>query len=286
MPAKDGAPIGPFNRHNFFTDSLMPLIGGAIFFACLPFVGLQIVITTTWGGMYKLGLPLPSMPHFGASLAKKPQDGHLLPWTVMMGGALPALWLYLGTTFPVTWQLILAYNVLRIGPMYTNFAHVYTLCHMETHRKYQMFGGGGHDFWAPWSMVWNGWIGLFHGVLPGTFTHSHLLNHHRYNNDVYDQYSTGGYRRDSFMSLMRYQVVWFAYALNLSTFYDLARRGLWAALLQTLALTGYYVGFLYAAVALTSPAYVLGTLGYALVEGNILLSVVNYTWHMFLEVRP
>jgi len=31
------------------------------------------------------------------------------------------------STFELTWKVALFYNILRIGPMYTNIAQVYTL---------------------------------------------------------------------------------------------------------------------------------------------------------------
>ena len=133
----------------------------------------------------------------------------------------PAAWLWLGRwAGPAPSRaLLLGFNVVRIGPMYSNFAHVYTLCHMEAHRRYQLWGRRG-----PWGYAFNWWVGLFHGVLPGTFTASHLYNHHRFDNDVRDAYSTAGYPRDSIVSLLRYLVVWCFYATNLSTLYDFYKR--------------------------------------------------------------
>ena len=65
--------------------------------------------------------------------------------------------------------------------------------------------------------IYNYWIGLFHGVLPGTFTYTHIYNHHKHNNNILDIYSTAGYPRDSIINYMRYIVVWFFYATNIST---------------------------------------------------------------------
>ena len=174
--------------------------------------------------------------------------------------------------------LLLGFNVVRIGPMYSNFAHVYTLCHMEAHRRYQLWGRRG-----PWGYVFNWWVGLYHGVLPGTFTASHLYNHHRFDNDVRDAYSTAGYPRDSIVSLLRYLVVWCFYATNLSTLYDFYKRRMPLWFCHTALGTAYYAGFVALAVHATSARWALWTIGYPLVEGNILLAVVNFTWHMFLE---
>ena len=69
-----------------------------------------------------------------------------------------------------------------------HFAHAYTLCHKEYHK----FGGAFHDGLNALgaARVFNWWSGLFFGVLPGTFTHAHIYNHHKYDNGVDDQYST------------------------------------------------------------------------------------------------
>ena len=270
--------IGLFNVHTVWTDRVMPFVGGLWALLWLPFVGVQVTITTLWGAAYKRGGPLPRLPRFGGAFAADVRDDHLLPWTLWCGLGIPVLWLAVGRTLAPTWSVILAYNALRIGPMYTHFSHVYTLCHMEVHRRYQLFRCRG-----PWGVVWNGWIGLFHGVLPGTFTHSHIRNHHRFNNDVHDLYSTLGYRRDSLVSLARYFVTWFAYACNVSTLYDFWSRRMVRPFVETTVATLYYAGFVYMCVALTNPTYVLWTVGYAFVEGNLLLAIVNFTWHMFYE---
>ena len=62
----------------------------------------------------------------------------------------------------------------------------------------------------------NHWVGMFHGVAPGTFTWSHVYNHHKYDNDERDVYSTAFRPRDSFSAWVRYLPEWFAYASNIS----------------------------------------------------------------------
>jgi hypothetical protein len=60
-----------------------------------------------------------------------------------------------------------------------NFMFCYTLCHKEAHNF-------GTLFKQPWNYVlknvFNRWVGVFHGIMPGTFTISHVFNHHRYDN--------------------------------------------------------------------------------------------------------
>ena len=273
--------IGLFNTHSFVTDSIFPVLGGTFAAVALPFVVVQIAITTAWGGLYsRFPRFLPRVPAFGGALAADARDDWLLPWALWLAVVQPAAWLWLGRwAGPApSWALLLGFNVVRIGPMYSNFAHVYTLCHMEAHRRYQLWGRRG-----PWGYAFNWWVGLYHGVLPGTFTASHLYNHHRFDNDVRDAYSTAGYPRDSIVSLLRYLVVWCFYATNLSTLYDFYKRRMPLWFCHTALGTAYYAGFVALAVHATSARWALWTIGYPLVEGNILLAVVNFTWHMFLE---
>ena len=38
-------------------------------------------------------------------------------------------------TYGFNWRRAVVYNLVRIGPMYMNFMHVYVLCHKEGHLK-------------------------------------------------------------------------------------------------------------------------------------------------------
>jgi hypothetical protein len=95
-----------------------------------------------------------------------------------------------------------------------NFMYVYVMCHKEAHNLSTIFA----DPWNKYlKYVFNHWIGMFHGVLPGTFTYSHIYNHHKYDNDERDIYSTAFRPRDEFSSWVKYLPEWFAYASNIST---------------------------------------------------------------------
>jgi hypothetical protein len=189
--------------------------------------------------------------------------------------------------------------------MYMNFAHVYALSHKEYHK----FNGIFTDSLNSWGVgrVFNWWIGMFFGVLPGTFTHSHVYNHHKYDNNIDDQYSTGGYARDSLWNFARYSAsfthfnflcfssskpfvfflfvavfVWFMYASNLSTImqFTLEGRNKWA--LQVLGCVTYYLAFVRIFYAL-SPMWCFVSVVWAFFEGNLLLSVINWVWHAFID---
>ena len=70
---------------------------------------------------------------------------------------------------------------------------------------------------------------------------------------------------------------------NESTFYDFYVQGDYKKLNETILGTLYYVGFIAANIQIFGLKFALVTVVYPLIEGNILLALVNYTWHMFIE---
>lgn len=271
---------GVFNYHNIFTDKVLPYIGLVIFVIFLPFLFIQAIITVLWDKANILNPVVEwlfNIKYF-QTFVKHPIDGMLIPLTLHLGIVLPCVMVWF-SRYGFCWRVALLYNVIRIGPMYKHFAYVYAMCHKEVHTYGDIFNT--ESFVA--SNIYNYWIGLFHGILPGTFTDSHLLNHHKYNNNVQDVYSTAGYRRDHVMSYMRYIVVWLFYSSNLSTLYELFLRRKLKTLLKVLIGTLYYISFTYICVRLFGTGFTLMAIIYPFFEGNILLSLVNFTWHMFID---
>jgi hypothetical protein len=164
--------------------------------------------------------------------------------------------------------------------MYRNFMYVYVLCHKEAHCFGRIFAP---PYASVLQYVYNYYIGFFHGVLPGPFTQSHIYNHHKYDNARDDVYSTGAFPRDSFFYFLRYIYVWFLYALNLSTMAQFHREGKTKRLVKTVLSTLWFLTMVgavwYCCGGLFVSVYVL----YPVVEGNILLAMVNYTWHAFID---
>lgn len=274
-----------FSTHNFFTDSVQPFLGGALLLLCTPPVALIIALSTLWGWLddvlFRLLPLLSSLAHhpFFERFAARKGDGFFAPLAVWLCAVVPLLCLHEARHAALhgfsTWRA-LAYNLLRIGPTYGGFAWAYTLAHKEAHDA----GGGGGGAFRGGRLGWvfNWLAGPFFGILPGTFTISHLLNHHRYHNSASDVYSTAGYRRDSLVSFSRYAVTWLFYACNVSTFYQLCIEGRTRAALQVAACTGAYLCLL-GAVAWASPAWAAASLVWAFLESNILLAMVNWVWH-------
>jgi hypothetical protein len=281
-------PTAFLNHHSLVTDYVFPVLGACALLAALPYLAFQILVCTAVAKVDALCLGLVSRlkraltwSGFDA-LVRHPGDGFIFPAFLWLAVCLPALCLheayYARTHGFVLWRA-LAYNALRIGPMYVNFAHAYTLAHKESHSYGAIFPPALNALGM--GFVFNWVSGPFFGVLPGTFTHSHQINHHRYHNGPADVYSTAGYRRDSLVSFCRYLCIWVAYASNVSTLMQLAAEGRWRAFAEVLTATAYYCA-LVAGLAVLSPAWAAASLLWAFVEGNILLCMVNWVWHCFI----
>jgi hypothetical protein len=261
-----------------------------------PYVALQIFVCNMWNelDMRVLGM-IPFVQRMSLKLApysqflvKHKDDGfisHLLLW---LGVVLPAWFfyeLYHAHTYGLSLGRVLFYNIVRIGPMYVNFMNVYVMCHKEGHNFGNLFAkrfNGVFPVGFGLKYVFNHWAGLFHGVLPGTFTYSHLYNHHKYDNDERDVYSTAYRPRDRFTSWVTYLPEWFAYASNVSSIRAFCQEGKWNWAAGSALGTAGYVAFV-AACWKIHPTFTLLTLVYAFVEGNILLSIVNFVWHGFID---
>lgn len=268
------------NYHCNFTDNILPIIGFTQFACTLPFLAVQIIITQLWGLLQPKKTPqfVVDIQRSLDKYSNTGNDGEIVLWAIFLGAVLPIVWVCIGLSGSLTAAVL--FNIFRIGPMYMHFAQVYTLCHMEPHRSYHLFSCGNKH---PFSFLFNFWVGLFHGVLPGTFTESHISNHHKWDNGILDVYSTAGYRRDSWKSFFRYVPIWFAYASNISNCCYFAARKEWGQLYRTVMGTIYYLLFLTLAVQCFGWQFTLITSVYPFFEGNTLLALVNYTWHMFLE---
>jgi hypothetical protein len=241
-------PAGPLNAHTFFTDSVMPVLGGALLLLSLPYLAVQVALCTAWHALDACTVRL-------AALAARVSRWRGFERLVLHegDGFIAAAWLWLGVCIPAVcvhealharahgfsvWRAV-AFNLLRIGPMYANFAHSYTLCHKEYHAFGGVFKAPLNRAGARYAFNWV--AGPFFGVLPGTFTHSHIYNHHKYDNGVSDVYSTGGYARDSLWNFCRYLFVWFAYASNASTIAHFLAEGRVAWALQVAGCTAYWL---------------------------------------------
>ena len=288
-PTSKQGPPAFFNSHNFFTDYIQPVLGASLLLLALPYVSLQIALCTAWQALDARLLGGVALMKRCArwrgwdALVQHKGDGFIAPALFVLTFALPLLCaheaLHARAHGFQLWRA-LAYNLLRIGPMYVNFAHLYTLAHKEAHAYGAVFTPRLNACGAGYAFNWV--AGPFFGVVPGTFTHSHQLNHHKYHNGVSDVYSTAGFRRDSLVSFCRYFFVWLLYASNISSIMQLLAEGKRRAAAEVVGATLYYVA-LVAVVAAVSPAWAAISLGWAFVEGNVLLAMVNWVWHAFID---
>ena len=276
-------------------------VGAVFFFTPLPLVIAQIVCCTMWEGIdqmtFKVTDKVAKMNEWcgeNIKLYKKmvvhPKDTFIVNTTFWLAICLPGYFLVeafaqaqsisAGNGF--IWWRAAIYNAIRIGPMYRNFMYVYVLCHKEAHSYGKLFDMPYRKYMGL-QYVYNYFIGFFHGVIPGPFTESHIYNHHKYDNDPEDVYSTGAYPRDSFKQYVRYVYIWFLYALNISSIYAFQKEGKTDRALRCVAGVLYYVAGLLVCSKYVSPLFALVYVFYPLVEANILLSAVNYTWHAFID---
>ncbi len=273
-------------------------IGSAIFFFPIPLVICQIVACTVWEFVDQATFKLTNLgtrfnewcdPYY-KNLVHHPKDTFIVNTTIWLGLCLPAYFcleayaqyqsLAAGNGF--IWWRAAIYNVVRIGPMYRHFMFVYVLCHKEAHMYGKLFSEP-HRTWLGLQFVYNYYIGFFHGVLPGPFTESHIYNHHKYDNAIDDVYSTGAFPRDNFRNFLHYVYIWFLYALNLSSIYKFFEEGRKERAYRCIGGVIYYMAGLVLTWKLVNAQFALVYVLYPLIEANILLSAVNYTWHAFID---
>ncbi len=290
----------PGSEHPVFTTRnwIEFLIGSTIFFIPIPLVICQIVACTAWEFVDQATFKLTNLgtkfnewcdPYY-KKLVHHPKDTFIVNTTIWLGLCLPAYFcveayaqyqsLSAGNGF--IWWRAAIYNVVRIGPMYRHFMFVYVLCHKEAHMYGKLFSEPLRT-WLGLQFAYNYFIGFFHGVLPGPFTESHIYNHHKYDNAVDDVYSTGAFPRDSFRNFLHYVYVWFLYALNISSIVKFFEEGRKERAFRCIAGTMYYMAGLALTWKLVNAQFALVYVLYPLIEGNILLSAVNYTWHAFID---
>jgi len=271
-------------------------IGYALLLPVGPYVALQIIMCSSWEWLDKHSLngikaaawcSSKISPYF-RRFVRHPADGFMMTTLLWLGVCLPAYFFYElqhAMAHGFVWQRVLLYNLVRIGPQYMNFMYVYVMCHKEGHSHVGLFAKPYH---AALQRAFNLWVGMFHGVVPGTFMYSHTYNHHRYDNTQRDDITCGDRARDDWNNYVRYIPRWFAYATNVSTvrrfFFVPDEKGEFRTLMGFKTVCGslYYVAFI-AFFFRLQPAFALATLLYPLIEANILLSIVNFVWHAFMD---
>ncbi|CAD7932722.1 unnamed protein product [Amoebophrya sp. A120] len=238
------------------------------------------------------------------------EDSFMVPTFFWLGFVLPAwffyeLWLTYTTEMVYPFRIFI-YNAVRLGPMYCNFMYVYVLAHKEGHLNGNLlnlkfsipilnpFSTSSNKASSKkeinFQFPFNHWVGMFHGVVPGTFTISHIFNHHRHENSYQDVYCTAYRPRDSFKNFVKYLPSWFCYSSNLSTIWffltaENKKERKQKKAFELIFWTTYYFLFILACFSLSKSTAIFtsATLIFAFFEANILLAMVNWVWHGFID---
>lgn len=224
-----------------------------------------------------------TMSPFSTLLTRKAIDRFLVPFAILQGVIVPALFFYnmwYTVTHGFSPYMAYAYHVIRVGPYFQNFAYSYTLCHKEGHTK--QVGMFKREYQRWFGNIWNWWIGVFYGVMPSTFAYGHTVNHHRYDNDEYDNVSTWDQPRDDVMHYIAYLPRWLAYHMNMSVFIQFCLEGETKLALWMVFGTSYYL-LVFSAIWWVSPIFALVYFIYPLLESAFLLSAINWAWHCFVD---
>ena len=218
-----------------------------------------------------------------------PEDIFMAPTSLFHGIVMPLWFFYellsgaqnLARGKSINWIRACLYNIVRLGPMYKSFMNVYVLTHKEAHNNGSLFSNKGRNMFRN---LYNHWIGIFHGIVPGVFTISHIENHHKYSNSDLDVYSTAFRPRDEFSGYAKNFVEFFLYASNVSSILAFLQEKRYKLAWGCVRGTAFYIVFLSVCAKLNLP-FTFIALIYPFFEANILLHMVSYTWHAFIDEK-
>lgn len=276
------------------------ICGCIIFCTLMPLVGPVVFVSVVWeavdrgfkggfvesnaelsGNIFKFAKYFNQHSHnFNAKFVKNSSDSFFLNCVLLQGVIIPivfALCLWHSCYYGFSLPLCFVFHVLRIGPYFMNFAYYYTLCHKEAHTRQGFFVEPYHTVLRH---VFNWWISLFYGVMPGAFAIGHSLNHHRYNNGYFDVVSTGDKPRDSLVYFIAYLPRWLLYSLNISTLNQFYNEGKYDVAFKVLFGSAYWWTF-FTVVACFNPIFAVGYVLYPFAENVLILAAINWCWHAF-----
>jgi len=280
-------------------DNFNLFVGLVIIICFWPYLIVQMGLSTIWEWLDKHTINLIVFckwmvnnylsPFFGR-FTRHPSDGFMIVYAIWLGVVIPAyffleLWNTRTNGFSM-WNAVI-FNLFRIGPIYMNFMNVYVMCHKEAH----LTPGGIfpsdsilHTLFNRW---FNHWVGLFQGLIPGGFTYSHILGHHKYDNDYRDVVTTAYRSRDSFINFIKYMSDWFYYSCNITVALQFYREHRWTLLFKTVLCSLYHASFLYFCYIVSNKSlpFIFWFCIYPYVEANVLLAIVNVVWHAFIDER-
>lgn len=161
---------------NPVAEAIKFVMGLAMLAAFAPFVVWQIFWCTIWefGDKKLVGGISAAMwfservgPKF-SGMMRNPKDGFVVLLLIWLGIVMPAAFFFELWNFKneggfdiMNWKHVarcLAFNLVRIGPMYANFMWVYVMCHKEAHcMNGSLFAKGICD--KLFNRAFNHWVG-------------------------------------------------------------------------------------------------------------------------------
>ena len=120
------------------------------------------------------------------------------------------------------WWLVALYYFIWVGPGGRGMATAWTLAHREGH----LSGGKMYRSWLGDRMgnIFENWIGIFYGIVPYTFSTSHIQTHHRFDNGKGDPIYLWDLDRTSFRDLLLYQWRFLLYMTGISSMTEFRRE--------------------------------------------------------------
>lgn len=266
------------------------VIGSVILLCTLPFVGVVVGSSVLWKTIMEKTLACytntywmsSALKNFNSRFVKHPEDSFMMNLIYMFGIVMPGFFffsLWYTKTYGFSFALAFVYNLIRIGPYFMNFAYIYTSCHKEGHSPVGLFKPR-YNFLL--RNIFNWWIGIFFGVMPSSFAYGHSKNHHKYDNLEDDIISSADLPRDSFPNFLAYIPRFFLYALNISSVMQFFAEGQYKYCIRMMIGNVVFGAFFYLSYE-ASPVFALAFVLYPFLEQCILLAVVAWTWHAFID---
>lgn len=236
----------------------------------------------TW---IRLGLPRLVRTKFavpmGQIMLKDPRNADYLPWITFLACFTPALFgwaLWRHREYGLEFSTLFLYHFLRIGPHFRFFAHIHTLVHKEGHDHRGFWKGSFQLF----NEVCQWWIGPFYGIVPTSYSVSHLKIHHRWHNDVDDVHTNLDLDRTKFKSFLVYVPRFTLYWVGITPLALFLKRGERRVALQGLYGVAAYYGVT-ALLLIWDPMFCVMYWIFPHLEAIVGLAAISYLWHAFVE---
>merc|ERR1719204_35288 len=272
---------------NNLQETLKMFLGTIFFLCCLPLGMISLTVAYGWGFVDKWTINLvgwagwfsKKIEAYTLPFVTNKKDGFMVNTVVWLGMIVPAWFfyeLYRTVNYGLDWRRILLWNLVRVGPSFKHLELTWAMMHQEFHLSFYK------KPYRTFSHYMHLWLGVFYGVVPGSWTYTHVRIHHEHLNNENDLNTTAYRRRDSFMGWVCYTADWVCTTLLINTVGLLLKRGDYRNALGAATHGACYMAFVGFVWSL-SPAFCLSTLVYSFMESTIVFAVVNFSWHAFID---